>query len=106
MLGERIKTLRLAHSLSQVELGSALSVTKQTVSNWENGYIQPSVDMLVRLADFFHTTADYLLGRDDAKTIDVSFLTDEQVAHIKWIIQDITGNIDCHTKETPRSGSS
>ena len=92
MLGERIKTLRLAHSLSQVELGTALSVTKQTVSNWENGYIQPSVDMLVRLADFFHSTTDYLLGRDDAKTIDVTDLNDEQVAHIKYIIQDIVGD--------------
>ena len=91
MLGERIKTLRLAHSLSQVELGAALSVTKQTVSNWENGYIQPSVDMLVRVADYFHTTTDYLLGRDNTKTIDVTYLSDEQLAHIKWIIQDIVG---------------
>ena len=92
MLGEQIKKLRLAHSLNQVELGKALSVTKQTISNWENGYIQPSVDMLVKLADFFHTTTDYLLGRDEIKTIDVSTLTEEQAAHIKWIIQDISRN--------------
>ncbi len=92
MLGERIKSLRLAHSLSQVELGALLSVTKQTISNWENGYIQPSVDMLVRIADYFQTTTDYLLGRDEIKTIDVSELTEEQAAHIKWIIRDIVGD--------------
>ena len=92
MLGEQIKKLRLARGVSQVELGRALSVTKQTVSNWENAYIQPSVDMLIRLADYFHTTTDYLLGRSEIKTLDVSELSEEQLAHIRWIIQEITGH--------------
>lgn len=89
MLGNRIHSLRVANRQSQVELGESLSVSKQTVSNWENGYIQPSVEMLVRIADYFHTTTDYLLGRDNAKTIDVSELSEEQVTHLKWIIRDI-----------------
>ena len=88
MLGTRIKELRLSHSLNQVEFAKKLSVTKQTVSNWENGYIQPSVEMLVKIADFFNVTTDFLLNRDDKKTIDVTDLTDEQTAHIDWIIKD------------------
>ena len=46
---------------TQVSLAQKLSVTKQAVSNWENGNIQPSIDMLVRLADLFSVTTDYLL---------------------------------------------
>lgn len=46
MLNERIKELRLAHGMTQVELARELSVSKQCVSNWENNNIQPSVDML------------------------------------------------------------
>ena len=89
MLGVRIKEMRKAHSLNQVEFAEKLSVTKQTVSNWENNNIQPSIEMLVKIADFFNVSTDYLLDRENKKTLDVSNLTDEQIAHIHWIIKDI-----------------
>ena len=91
MLSTRIKELRTAHGLNQVEFAAKLSVAKQTVSNWENNNIQPSIDMLTKIADFFHISTDYLLGREDKKTLDVSGLTDEQLAHINLIIKDIEG---------------
>ncbi len=89
MLGNRIKELRISHSLNQVEFAKELSVAKQTVSNWENNNIQPSIDMLVKIADFFNVSTDYLLNRDSKKQLDVSCLTDNQIAHINWIINDI-----------------
>ena len=46
MLNERIKELRIAYKMNQIEFGKKLNVTKQSVSNWENNNIQPSVDML------------------------------------------------------------
>lgn len=46
MLGEQIKKLRLAQNISQVTLANQLGVTKQSISNWENDNILPSVDML------------------------------------------------------------
>lgn len=46
MLGDRIKTLRTARNLSQVELARKLNVSKQSVSNWENNNILPSVDIV------------------------------------------------------------
>ena len=91
MLDTRIKELRTAHGLNQVEFAAKLSVAKQTVSNWENNNIQPSIDMLTKIADFFNISTDYLLGREDKKTLDVSGLTDEQLAHINLIIKDIEG---------------
>ena len=89
MLNERIKELRLANNLTQVELANDLSVTKQCVSNWENNNIQPSVDMLVKLAKYFSVSCDYLLGIENRKYLDVSELTDTQIAHIRQIINDI-----------------
>lgn len=53
MLGDRIKTLRLARNLSQVELADKLHVSKQSVSNWENNNILSSVEIIKKLAIFF-----------------------------------------------------
>lgn len=89
MLSERIRRLRLANSLSQVELADKLGVTKQSVSNWENDNIQPSIDMLIKIASVFSVSTDYLLSLDERKYIEVSGLSDKVVAHIQQIISDI-----------------
>ena len=90
-LNENIKKLRLARNLSQVDLAKSLGVTKQSISNWENDNIQPSIDMLIRLSQFFSVSTDYLLGLDHRKYIEISGLTDCQLAHITVIIDDIRG---------------
>ena len=58
MLNESIKKLRKAHHLSQVELAKELSVSKQCVSNWENDNVQPSVEMLIKIAKFFNVSCE------------------------------------------------
>lgn len=88
-LSENIKALRTRHGLSQVELAGCLSVTKQCVSNWENDNVQPSVDMLVRIADYFRVSTDVLLGRDTREMLDIRGLTDEQAAHVCMIVKDL-----------------
>ena len=88
-LNENIKQLRLSRNLSQVDLAKALGVTKQSISNWENNNIQPSIDMLIRLAQFFSVSTDCILGLNHRKYIEISELTDRQLAHISAIIDDI-----------------
>lgn len=89
MLNENIKKLRLAQNISQVELARRLNVSKQSVSNWENDNIQPSIDTLIKIADSFGVSTDYLLGLSTEKTIDATGLTDMQIAHLRQIIDDI-----------------
>lgn len=89
LFGERMKQLRCSHNLSQVDVAHDLHVSKQTVSNWENNNIFPSIEMLVKLADYFAVSTDYLLGRDDKTYLEVSGLTQTQLAHIHMLIQDI-----------------
>ena len=67
MFAKRIKFLRQSKELNQVQLAERLGVKKQSISNWENDNIMPSIDMLVRIADFFHVSTDYLLGREIAE---------------------------------------
>ena len=92
MFGEIIKTLRLSYNLSQVQLAGELSVSKQTISNWENNNILPSIEMLIKIARFFSVSTDYLLELDDRHYIEVTGLSDAQLANIQQIIKDITGN--------------
>ena len=89
MLGAKIKKLRAAHNFNQVELAQKLSVTKQTVSNWENNNIQPSIEMLVKIADCFSVTTDYLLGRENNITIDVTGLSINEIANIEELNKDL-----------------
>ena len=88
-LNENIKRLRLARGVSQVALARALGVTKQCVSNWENGNVLPSIEMLSCLADVFAVTTDYLLGREESALLNVSDLTDEQRGHLSLLIDDL-----------------
>jgi transcriptional regulator with XRE-family HTH domain len=89
MLNENIKSLRLSYNLSQVELASALGVSKQCISNWENDYIQPSVEMLIKIAKYFNVTTDYLLGLTGDNTVNMDGLTEKEIAHIKLLIADL-----------------
>ena len=89
-LNENIKKLRLSRGLSQVEFAKILCVTKQCVSNWENDNVMPSIEMLCKIADFFCVSTDYLLGRDERLTIEVSNLTERQIAHIVSLIDDLS----------------
>ena len=61
MFGDRIKNLRISHNLSQVQLAEQLNVSKQTISNWENNNILPSIEMLINIAQYFSVSTDFLL---------------------------------------------
>ena len=91
MFGDRIKILRTSHNLSQVQLAEQLNVSNQTVSNWENNNILPSIEMLIKIALFFSVSTDYLLEMDNRTYIEISGLSNSQLAHIQQIIQDILG---------------
>lgn len=94
MLGERLKLLRQAHNLNQVQLAEELHVSKQSVSNWENNSIMPSIEILLKISKYFRVSTDYLLELDDRTYIEVTGLSDRQVAHIQVIIKDIIEDHD------------
>lgn len=60
----KLKELRTARGISQEELAELVNVSRQTVSKWENGIVQPSVDNLVRLGQVFQVPLEAILGVD------------------------------------------
>ena len=60
-IGKNIKDLRIRAKLTQVELAEKLFVTRQTVSNYENGKSRPDVDMIVRIGEILNTDANTVI---------------------------------------------
>ena len=89
MFDERLKELRKSLGINQIEFGKRLNVTKQCISNWENNNIMPSIDMLIRISKTFSVSADYLLGLDDQRTLNVSGLSAEQIFPLQAIADDL-----------------
>lgn len=61
----RIKELRELRGLQQKDLAIDLGVTQPTISGWESGIKVPSARNTKKIADYFHVSVDYLLGRDE-----------------------------------------
>ena len=64
-MGLTIKGLREEKAISQSQLAELLGVKQNTISNYENNSARPSYEVLVKLADIFDVSTDYLLGRED-----------------------------------------
>ena len=90
MFGDIIKNLRKTNNVSQVQLAQKLDVSKQTISNWENNNILPSIEMLVKISKYFSVSTDYLLELDNRKYLEITGLSDTHLAHIQQIINDIS----------------
>lgn len=67
MLPERLKNLRKEASLTQQQLANIVGTTQQNIGFWETGRQHPKNPSLVKLANYFNVTTDYLLGKTDIK---------------------------------------
>ena len=65
LCAERIKELRLEKGISQAALAKAIGVSQKAVDFWEKGENEPKASNILKLADFFDVSTDYLLGRGD-----------------------------------------
>ena len=64
MLGDNIRKHRKLNNMSQDELAEKLNVTRQSISLWETGQTQPSLENIVALAKLFKVSTDELLVSD------------------------------------------
>ena len=65
VFSDRLRDLRKETGKKQVALAEYLDVLPRTVRSYESGRLVPSFERLVKIADFFDVSADYLLGRSD-----------------------------------------
>lgn len=100
----RIKMLRETAGLSQFGLGKILDVHPATISNYETGKREPELSTLIKMAEYFNVTLDFLTGRDEMpnpgqapeevavmfRAVDWSKLSPEDKAIVIAVIKSVT----------------
>lgn len=64
-IAERLKELRQENGLSQSALAHKIGVSQKAIDYWERCVNEPKATYIVKLADFFDVSADYILGREN-----------------------------------------
>lgn len=89
MIAERIRALREQANMTQSELSKKLGITRSSVNAWEMGISVPSTQYLLRLAEIFSVSTDYLLGRPATVTVSVSGLSEEDIQLVHTLINHL-----------------
>ena len=64
---KNLRMLRESHGISQQKLSDAIGISQQSVNKYENHQTQPDIVTLIQMADFFHTSVDFLIGHTEAQ---------------------------------------
>lgn len=84
-----LKTLRKARGYTSAkDFCKAIGISFSTYQNYESGSRVPTVEMLIKIADFYGVTTDYLLGRDSQKSNELTPTQREEIATQKWLSLD------------------
>lgn len=89
-LAPRLRQLRLEKHLRQDQVAALIGIDKSTVSAYENDLRQPSCEILVRFANLYRVSVDFLLGRNDNQTMDVSGLTGAEIALVRNLVASMS----------------
>lgn len=66
---QKLRNLRKAQGKTQAQMAIFLGITQQAYATYENDKAQPPLDIVQKLADYFGVSVDYLLGREEKKTV-------------------------------------
>lgn len=80
----KLRSVRQEHKLSQVEVAQKLNMSPARYNNYEVNKAEPDIETLCKLADFYNTSIDYLVGRESS-LINVAILTKTQQEIIKRV---------------------
>ncbi|WP_179395234.1 helix-turn-helix transcriptional regulator [Lacticaseibacillus absianus] len=84
IIGEQLRQARTAAGMSQEQLAEVVSVSRQTVSNWENSRSYPDIERVMRLAELYHLSLDELL-RGDRQMVKSWLDATDVVKTSKWL---------------------
>ncbi|WP_404454002.1 helix-turn-helix domain-containing protein [Virgibacillus necropolis] len=62
VLGKRLKLHRAKYNKSQEEVSKAIDVSRARYSHYENNHVEPDIEVIKKLADYYNVSSDYLLG--------------------------------------------
>lgn len=64
---ENLKKLREEAGISQKQLAECIGVSQQSINKYENHNIEPDIQTMIRIADLFNTSVDYLIGHSELR---------------------------------------
>ncbi len=88
----RIRDLREDRDLRQVDVSEAIGIDQRTLSNYETGKTNPDAFAIIKLADFFGVSADYLIGRTNENKITADEII-KKIDRIRLALDDIEKDI-------------
>lgn len=98
MVPERIKSMREASGMTQVQLAKRLGISRSSVNAWEQGISSPSTQYIVELSHIFRVSADYLLMNGEHSAVDVTGLSNRQVSVIVELVNEFRSINQGHIK--------
>ena len=66
---KNLKALRNAAGISQKQLADIIMVSQQSINKYENHGVEPDINTLIKIADYFNVSIDYLVGRVEIKQL-------------------------------------
>ena len=84
---KRLRDLIEENDITQKKLAADLNIAASTVSSYVQGVREPDFSILLRLADYFHVSTDYLLGLSDNVSLDISHLTEKEIQLVYNLVQ-------------------
>ena len=79
----KLRSLRNERKINQLKLAMDLQISQASISKYEVGSAEPDISTIIRLAEYFNVSADFLLGVSEKRMpITESDLTDEEVEHL------------------------
>ena len=88
-LGKTLRGLRLSKGYTQQQVADFVKVTKSMISAYENGLLQPSYEVLIRIASLYKVSTDFLLGNNSNNDYSLEGLTSEQIETVLKIIYEM-----------------
>ncbi|MBQ8936088.1 MAG: helix-turn-helix transcriptional regulator [Oscillospiraceae bacterium] len=87
--GKRLKELRTQAGMTQSQLSKYIGVTKSVISFYELQERASSPEVLIKLARVFHVSTDYLLGLDKRETLDITGISEKDIALLRALAESL-----------------
>ena len=91
---EKLRALREARRLTQLQVANRVGVSKTMISAYETASKAPSIEVLIRLSRLYGVSVDYLVCVDAPKVVDVSTLDDDTVALVSALVGKLKGRTE------------
>lgn len=83
----KLRELRNTRNFTQAQVAKIIGVTQSTYNYYEKEKTQPDFDILIKIADLYNVSIDYLLGREFGSDLELGYLSTEKKEAVKLLLK-------------------